>query len=150
MGSESGTSAFQAQLAEAEREMRGRVDAYAAAGASGDIDAVLAYFVDEGLDYSDYGLMVLHMDKKRLANHFRHIGTAYADLRLETKDVRGALDFCVWEYVVEFTVLEDVPYCPYKKGDRGKAFCAATIRWRDGKICEDSDYGVWGISGIRG
>ncbi|RYO82958.1 hypothetical protein DL766_004957 [Monosporascus sp. MC13-8B] len=98
---------------------------------------------------SELGLMVLHMGKKALVDHFRHIGTAYADLRFATKDVRGALDFCVWEYVVEFTILEDVPYCPYKKGDRGKAFRAATIYRRDSKICEDSDHSVWGISGAR-
>ncbi|RYP48472.1 hypothetical protein DL768_005674 [Monosporascus sp. mg162] len=149
MGAEFGSSVFRAELAKAEREMRGRVDAYTAAWASGNIDAVLAYFVEEGLDYSDYGLMVLHMDKKALADHFRHIGAAYADMRFETRDVRGALDFCVWEYVIEFTLLEDVQHCPYKKGDRGKAFCAATIRWRDGKICGNNDYCVWGISGVQ-
>ncbi|RYP36289.1 hypothetical protein DL767_003442 [Monosporascus sp. MG133] len=119
--------------------MGSRVDAYAAAWALGDIDAALAYFVEEGLDYPDYGLMVLHMDKKALmgplpAHRRRMRGSALRD--------EG--------HVIEFTVLEDVQHCSYKKGDRGKAFCTATIRWRDGKICRNSDYDVWGVSGVQG
>ncbi|RYP03762.1 hypothetical protein DL764_004937 [Monosporascus ibericus] len=120
MGLEFGSSVFRAELAGAEREMRSRID----------------------VGWITRRFTVLHMDKKAMVDHFRRIGAACADLRFKTKDVPGALDFCVWEYVIESTVLEDVQYCPYKKGNRGKAFCAATIHWKDDKICGNSDHGV--------
>ncbi|KAI0011815.1 hypothetical protein F4779DRAFT_615218 [Xylariaceae sp. FL0662B] len=139
--------AFLTELEEAQNDMRGRMDKYVDAWMSSDLETILSYFVDEGLDYSDYGLMALHMDKKRLIEYFKFMGAVFGDIKLETKGVYGAHDFCVWECMFEFTVLQDVPAIPYKKGERGKLFCSSMIHWnKDGKIYKESDYAVWANS----
>jgi hypothetical protein len=48
-------SSFQQEFAHAQSTMRARMDVYVAAWMAGDLDTILSYFVDEGLDYSDYG-----------------------------------------------------------------------------------------------
>jgi ketosteroid isomerase-like protein len=46
---------FRQQLELAEQEMRDRMERYAAAWNAADLDTLLSFFVDEGLDFSDYG-----------------------------------------------------------------------------------------------
>jgi hypothetical protein len=55
MASVSSDNNFSEQLAASQQEVRDRMDKYVAAWNTGDMDTILSYFVDEGLDYSDYG-----------------------------------------------------------------------------------------------
>ncbi|KAH8880578.1 hypothetical protein GQ53DRAFT_890839 [Thozetella sp. PMI_491] len=136
---------FSTQLAESQQTMRTRMDKYVSAWNSGDLETILSYFVDEALDYSDYGLMALHMDKKALTAYFQQLGSLFGSMDIKTTGVNGVGDFCVWECVFEFTVLEDNAGIPYEKGERGKLFSASVIHWNsDGKIVKESDYAVWG------
>ena len=88
--------------------------------------------------------MALHMDKNALVSYFQLMGTLFGNMDIRTTAVHGALDFCVWECVFEFTVLKDAPGVPYKIGQRGKIFNASVIQWADGKIIKESDYAIWG------
>ncbi|KAI0124193.1 hypothetical protein BJ170DRAFT_638487 [Xylariales sp. AK1849] len=134
---------FQQELAQAQHEMRDRMDRYVAAWMSADLETILSYFVDEGLDYSDYGLMALHMDKTALIAYFQFMGTAFGDMDIQTKGAHGARVFCVWECTFEFTVLRDIPAVPYERGARGKLFWASTTHWnKEEKIYREDDYAV--------
>ena len=55
MGSESHDKEFLAKLDSAHTHMRGRIDDYVEAWNKGDMETIMNTFVDEGLDYSDYG-----------------------------------------------------------------------------------------------
>ncbi|KAI1343143.1 hypothetical protein F5Y15DRAFT_278468 [Xylariaceae sp. FL0016] len=132
------------ELQAAQAEMKSRMDKYTAAWMSADLETILSYFVDEGLDYSDHGLMAMNMDKKGLIEYFKFMGAAFGDMNIVITGVHGAYDFCVWECTFEFTVLQDIHAIPYKKGERGKLFNASTIHWnKDGKIYKESDYAIW-------
>lgn len=118
MSSNSQDGSFHQELVLAQQEMRDRMDKYVSAWMSADLDTILSYFVDDGLDYSDYGvsspyhalfflkaspthiktgLMALHMDKKGLIDYFKFMGAAFGDMDIQTQAVHGAIDFCVWE-----------------------------------------------------
>ncbi len=42
-------------IAQSQQTLRERMDRYVGAWNAGDLDTILSFFVDEGLDYSDYG-----------------------------------------------------------------------------------------------
>ena len=88
--------------------------------------------------------MALHMDKKALISYFQFMGSLFGDMDIRTTSIRGAVDFCVWECVFEFTVLKSDPGVPYKVGEKGKILNASVIEWANGKIVKESDYAVWG------
>ncbi|KAI0477479.1 hypothetical protein GGR56DRAFT_673852 [Xylariaceae sp. FL0804] len=139
------SATFVSELEAAQEEMRARMSRYAAAWQALDTETMLSYFVDENLDYySDYGLMAMHMDKTALKELFQLLGTTFGDMKVETTGVHGAGDFCVWECTFEFTLLQDMPGVPYKKGERARLFNASTIHWnKDGKIYQASEYAIW-------
>lgn len=94
--------------------------------------------------------MALHMDKKALTDAFKQMATLFGDMKLETTSVRGAVDFCVWECIFEFTLKEDMPGVPYQKGERCKLFSASTIEWNaEGKIVKERDYAVWAKPAVK-
>ncbi|KAH8896879.1 hypothetical protein GQ53DRAFT_743399 [Thozetella sp. PMI_491] len=138
------TDSFLHQYGEAQAEMKELMERYVTLWTSGDLEAVMTYFSDTELDYSDYGLMALHMDKQTLIPHFQKIATTFGEMEIKTTGIYGALDFCIWEFIFEFTILVDEPVIPYKKGERGKMFSASVIEWKDGKIVKERDYAVWG------
>ncbi|KAI0477394.1 hypothetical protein GGR56DRAFT_637117 [Xylariaceae sp. FL0804] len=118
------TDTLSSHLEAPQAEMRARMDKYAAAWMALDLETVLSFFVDEGLDYSDYGLMAMHMDKKALTDFVHQVGANFADMKIETTDVNSAGNFFVWESTHEFNLLQDIPGCPFNKGERAKLFNA--------------------------
>lgn len=156
---------FQRQLGLEQSKMKERMSEYEAAWDSAwkckDFDLVSMHFADDGLDYSDYGLCYiscdmmaltsvntgvreLQMDKSALAASFNSMAPLIKETTINTTNILGAVDFCIWEYSFEFTLAEETSKVPYRKGERVRFLNATVIEWNaQGRIIKQHDYGVW-------
>ncbi|KAJ2980330.1 hypothetical protein NQ176_g2703 [Zarea fungicola] len=139
---------FQRQLGLEQSKMKERMSEYEAAWDSAwkckDFDLVSMHFADDGLDYSDYGVRELQMDKSALAASFNSMAPLIKETTINTTNILGAVDFCIWEYSFEFTLAEETSKVPYRKGERVRFLNATVIEWNaQGRIIKQHDYGVW-------
>jgi len=122
-----------------------RQEPYTQAILDSDLEKMLSYFVDEGLDYSDYGVNHLHMTKPTLRSFFSGLWEFCGDWECKTLSVEGYKTFTVWESESKFTIVKENPMLKYKAGERPTLLCAS-LQWWDEKgelIVKEKDYAVW-------
>lgn len=84
------------------------------------------------------------MNKSALRQFFSGFSSACKDMKIKTRAIHGMHNFCVWETLTEFTVLEEIEAMPFKMGEKASLLCASLIWWNDeDQIVKEVDYAVW-------
>lgn len=103
-----------------------RVDALCQAHNSHGIDKIMTFFVEDGLDYSDYGLIsrhgecipkrtvslgpnALHMPASAGRQTFPGLYDCIADSIITTRSASGTESFVAWELDLERQYIKDYP-----------------------------------------
>ncbi|KAF2498598.1 hypothetical protein BU16DRAFT_579696 [Lophium mytilinum] len=118
---------------------------YTQAILDGDLEKMMSYFVDQGLEYTDYGVMELNMDKAALRGFFGGLWEHCGDWECKTLSVEGHKTFTVWEAESKFTVIKESPMMKYQVLQR-VTLLTASLQWWDQegeKIVKEKDYAVW-------
>lgn len=84
------------------------------------------------------------MDKEAVKGMFAVLETLCGDIEMQTRSLNGTPEHAAWEVAFDFTLKEDLPGAPYKKGDRAKMLGASLLVWnKEGKIVRQGDYYCW-------
>ncbi|KUJ19955.1 uncharacterized protein LY89DRAFT_779830 [Mollisia scopiformis] len=113
------------------------------------VDSLLSHYIDEGLDYSDYGAGAINMDKAGLTTYFNNMFSGCGNLKVSTVAVSGSKNFTTWEWNLSFnynTAVEqasgDVDFTPDKADGREVRMVGVTIAWwnEEGMVWKNHDY----------
>jgi len=145
-----------------------RVDALCPAHNSHGIHKIMTFFVEDGLDYSDYGLIsrhgecipiitmslglnALHMPASAVRQTFSGLYDCIADSIITTRSVSGTESFAAWELDLEGQYIKDYPTTPKAAGQTLK-LVGISLRWwnENGKVWNECDYVSMKLVGADG
>ncbi|OCK74129.1 hypothetical protein K432DRAFT_210440 [Lepidopterella palustris CBS 459.81] len=113
------------------------------------LEEMLDFYAQEGLDYSDYGNLTLHMDHAKLRTFFLNMIKTCGDMTITTVSISGTKDFTVWEWNIEFNSVGLMPDDDGTKqfaarvadGRRVKMVGVSVSWWNaEEKIVKNNDY----------
>jgi len=131
-----------------ETRQAGLVDAFN--GGAPALEDLLGFYADDGLDFSDFGNLSLHMDKPKLRKFFEGMLKACGNMKTSTASINGTKDLTVWEWNIEYNDIAHMPDEGNEKewasrhadGRLVKMIGISLTRWNeDGKIVKNNDYG---------
>ena len=115
---------------------------YVAAWLAHDVEAVAAYFTDDGV-YEDVALGILNRGRREVTAFVQATLAAIPDFKIEPKSVFAAVDRLCVELIMTGTQTGDFPGLPAT----GKSFSiriASIMEFQKGKICRITDY--WSLA----
>ncbi|KAE8451896.1 hypothetical protein EG329_002737 [Mollisiaceae sp. DMI_Dod_QoI] len=122
------------------------------------VESLLSHYIDEGLDYSDYGAGAINMDKSGLRSYFHNFFSGCSNLKISTVVVSGTKNFTVWEWNLTFNyntaivqASGDADFTPDKADGREIKMVGVSIAWwnGEGKVYKNHDYAK-GVESFEG